>query len=113
VEQVVERHAPGFTSAIHQQLLFSSLPGLGRADTPVDRPYLAGASAHPGGAVHGGRGLNAARAALARAGHGDALYHRAACAPARPDLVLMLLLRATGCPEFSDLVGTVTERFDR
>jgi phytoene dehydrogenase-like protein len=107
MEQVVERHAPGFrsaiigryvaapgdlerrdlnlvggsvnagTSAIHQQLFFRPLPGLGRADTPVDRLYLAGASAHPGGAVHGGPGANAARAALARAGAGGALYGRA------------------------------------
>lgn len=107
VEAVVERHAPGFTatilgrhvagpddlhdqddnlvggainagtSAIHQQLFFRPLPGLGRADTPVDRLYLAGASAHPGGAVHGAPGANAARAALARSGHGGALYGRA------------------------------------
>jgi phytoene dehydrogenase-like protein len=96
IEQVVERHAPGFTgsilrravagpqdlaardanlvdgainagtAAIHQELFFRPLPGLGRADTPIDRLYLAGASAHPGGAVHGGPGANAARAALAR-----------------------------------------------
>lgn len=100
----VERHAPGFTSritgrvvrgphdlaradhnlvegainagsaAIHQQLFFRPLPGLGRADTPIDRLYLAGASAHPGGAVHGGPGANAARAALVRAGVGGELY---------------------------------------
>ncbi|WP_439658432.1 phytoene desaturase family protein [Lentzea sp. HUAS TT2] len=106
VEQVVERHAPGFTatirgrhvsgphdlesqdanlvggainggtSAIHQQLVFRPLPGAGRADTPIDRLYLAGASAHPGGAVHGGPGANAARAALTRAGVGGALYGR-------------------------------------
>jgi len=49
-------------------------PGLGRADTPIDRLYLAGASAHPGGAVHGGPGANAARAALARNGMGGAVY---------------------------------------
>jgi phytoene dehydrogenase-like protein len=77
IEQVVERHAPGFTSlirgrhvsspedlrrrdlglvggainagtlAIHQQLLFRPVPGLGRADTPIDRLFLAGASATP------------------------------------------------------------------
>ena len=64
------------TSAIHQQLFFRPLPGLGRADTPIDRLYLAGASAHPGGAVHGGPGANAARAALARSGHGGAGYRR-------------------------------------
>ncbi|WP_007027869.1 phytoene desaturase family protein, partial [Saccharomonospora iraqiensis] len=81
MEGVVERHAPGFrdrirarhlfgpgdieraepslvggainagTAALHQQLVFRPLPGLGRSDTPVDRLYLAGASAHPGGAV--------------------------------------------------------------
>jgi phytoene dehydrogenase-like protein len=106
VQDVVERHAPGFTSsirgryvanpddlqcrdhnlvggalnagtsAIHQQLFFRPLPGLGRADTPIDRLYLAGASAHPGGAVHGGPGANAARAALARNGMGGAVYGR-------------------------------------
>jgi phytoene dehydrogenase-like protein len=42
------------TSAIHQQLFFRPLPGLGRADTPIDCLYPAGASAHPGVAVHGG-----------------------------------------------------------
>ncbi len=54
------------TAALHQQLVFRPVPGLGRAETPVDRLYLAGASAHPGGAVHGAPGANAARAALAR-----------------------------------------------
>ncbi|WP_414938263.1 phytoene desaturase family protein [Amycolatopsis sp. cmx-11-51] len=58
----------GGTTAIHQQLFFRPIPGLGRADTPVDRLFLAGSAAHPGGAVHGGPGANAARAALARAG---------------------------------------------
>ncbi|NKQ56880.1 NAD(P)/FAD-dependent oxidoreductase [Amycolatopsis sp. K13G38] len=104
LEAVVERHAPGFTgtikdrcvqgpgdlchvdgnllggsinagtAAIHQQLFFRPVPGLSRADTPVDRLYLAGASAHPGGAVHGGPGANAARAALRRAGRGGRAY---------------------------------------
>lgn len=96
VEQVVERHAPGFgarvlarsvqspadlaaadaslvdgalgggSSALHQQLVFRPVPGLARAETPIDGLYLAGSSAHPGGGVHGGPGANAARAALAR-----------------------------------------------
>jgi phytoene dehydrogenase-like protein len=96
VEDVIERHAPGFrgrilarhvagplalerknpslvggainggSAAIAQQLFLRPVPGLGRADTPVDRLYLAGASAHPGGGVHGAAGANAARAALAR-----------------------------------------------
>ncbi|PXY30403.1 FAD-dependent oxidoreductase [Prauserella coralliicola] len=104
IEAIVERHAPGFRSrirgrypqgpreleranpslvegavnagsaAMHQQLVFRPVPGLGRADTPIDRLFLAGASAHPGGAVHGGPGANAARAALARAGPAGPLY---------------------------------------
>lgn len=104
MEALLERHAPGFgarvrgrlvqgprelerenpalvegavgggSSAMHQQLVFRPVPGLGRADTPVDRLFLAGASAHPGGAVHGGPGANAARAAMARAGAGGGVY---------------------------------------
>ncbi|MFY1694505.1 phytoene desaturase family protein [Solwaraspora sp. WMMA2101] len=96
MEALLERHAPGFgalvrarhvagpadlqqanpslvggavgggTSAAYQQLFFRPVPGLGRADTPVDRLFLASASAHPGGGVHGAPGANAARAALAR-----------------------------------------------
>ncbi|MGE5763766.1 MAG: phytoene desaturase family protein [Mycobacterium leprae] len=98
IEDELERHAPGFralitgrhvltptgmqdrdrnlvrgainagTAALHQQLVFRPVPGLGRPETPVDRLYLAGASAHPGGGVHGASGANAARAALLHAG---------------------------------------------
>jgi phytoene dehydrogenase-like protein len=56
----------GGTAGPYQQLVFRPLPGLGRADTPIDRLYLASSSAHPGGGVHGACGANAARAALAR-----------------------------------------------
>lgn len=56
----------GGTSAPYQQLFFRPVPGLGRADTPIDRLFLASASAHPGGGVHGAPGANAARAALHR-----------------------------------------------
>jgi phytoene dehydrogenase-like protein len=54
----------GGTFALHQQLVFRPTPGLGRPETPVAGLYLASSSAHPGGAVHGACGANAARAAL-------------------------------------------------
>ncbi len=54
----------GGTAQLHQQLIFRPTSGRGRAETPVKSLYLASASAHPGGGVHGGPGANAARAAL-------------------------------------------------
>lgn len=96
IEAMIERHAPGFkslilarsiqapadlqaadanlvagavnggTASLHQQLIFRPVPGLGRSETPIERLYLASASAHPGGGVHGGPGANAAHAALTR-----------------------------------------------
>jgi phytoene dehydrogenase-like protein len=56
------------TSGIHQQLVFRPANGLGRPETPVENLYLAGASAHPGGGVHGACGWNAARCALRGSG---------------------------------------------
>ncbi len=106
VEATIERHAPGFrnlivgrlvqapsdlqdsnpnlvhgainggTAQLHQQLIFRPLPGLGGAATPVDRLFLAGSSAHPGGGVHGAPGANAARAALVRTGITGAMVRR-------------------------------------
>jgi phytoene dehydrogenase-like protein len=44
--------------------VFRPTLGLGRAETVVPKLFLASASAHPGGGVHGACGANAARAAL-------------------------------------------------
>lgn len=94
MEQRIEEHAPGFaalvmarhiftpvsfeeananlvagdigggTAQLHQQLVLRPTAGLARPETPIKRLYLASASAHPGGGVHGACGANAARAAL-------------------------------------------------
>jgi phytoene dehydrogenase-like protein len=106
VEAQVERFAPGFrtrilarrilapttlqaldenlhngaidngTTAPHQQAVFRPVPGTGRPETPVQGLYRASAAAHPGGAVHGAPGANAARAAL-RPCRPTAFLHRA------------------------------------
>lgn len=55
----------GGTAQLHQQLVLRPVPGAGRAETGIAGLYLASASAHPGGGVHGACGMNAARAALA------------------------------------------------
>ncbi|MEO3749359.1 NAD(P)/FAD-dependent oxidoreductase [Streptomyces sp. B6B3] len=54
----------GGTAAPHQQLVFRPTPGRSGPHTPVAGLYLASASAHPGGGVHGACGANAAHAAL-------------------------------------------------
>lgn len=54
------------TAQIHQMLFLRPTPGLARAETVIDGLYLASASAHPGGGVHGACGANAAQAALRR-----------------------------------------------
>jgi phytoene dehydrogenase-like protein len=54
----------GGTAQAHQQLVFRPASTFGRPGTPVRGLYLASASAHPGGGVHGGPGAIAARAAL-------------------------------------------------
>ena len=53
------------TSGLHQELVFRPTVGLGRPETPIEGLYLASASAHPGGGVHGACGWNAARTAIA------------------------------------------------
>jgi phytoene dehydrogenase-like protein len=66
-ENLVGGALNGGTAALHQELVFRPVPGLGRAETPVTGLYLGSASAHPGGGVHGACGNNAARAALVHA----------------------------------------------
>lgn len=58
----------GGTAGLHQQLVFRPTRGLGRPETPVPGLFLASASAHPGGGVHGACGWNAAVVALAQHG---------------------------------------------
>ncbi|HSD75847.1 MAG TPA: NAD(P)/FAD-dependent oxidoreductase, partial [Solirubrobacteraceae bacterium] len=55
----------GGTSELDQQLAFRPAPELCRHRTPLRGLYVAGASVHPGGAVHGMSGRGAARAVLA------------------------------------------------
>lgn len=106
VEEMIERFAPGFTDRVtgrmvqrpsdleaadgnlhfgainagtaqlHQQLIFRPATGLGRSETVIDRLYLAGASAHPGGGVHGACGWIAARSALSADGRFGAVHRR-------------------------------------
>ncbi|MYV99256.1 NAD(P)/FAD-dependent oxidoreductase, partial [Streptomyces sp. SID3343] len=52
-ESLVGGALNGGTTAVHQQLIFRPVPGTGRPETPVTGLYLASASAHPGGGVHG------------------------------------------------------------
>jgi phytoene dehydrogenase-like protein len=54
----------GGTAQLHQQLVFRPVPGRGGPYTPIRNLYLASASAHPGGGVHGSCGRNAALAAI-------------------------------------------------
>ena len=55
----------GGSYELDQQLLFRPAPELCRYRTPLKGLYVAGASVHPGGAVHGMGGRSAARALLA------------------------------------------------
>jgi phytoene dehydrogenase-like protein len=66
----------GGTAGLHQQLFMRPTTGLGRPETPIPGLFLASASAHPGGGVHGACGWNAARAAISANGRAGAL-HRA------------------------------------
>lgn len=54
----------GGSFSIDQQLVFRPMPGWFRHAMPIRGLYLGGASAHPGGGVHGAAGSNAARVLL-------------------------------------------------
>ncbi len=54
----------GGTARLRQQFVLRPAPGGGTARTPIKGLYLASASAHPGGGVHGACGANAVHAAL-------------------------------------------------
>lgn len=54
----------GGTAALRQQFVLRPVPGGGTARTPIKGLYLASASAHPGGGVHGACGANAVHAVL-------------------------------------------------
>jgi phytoene dehydrogenase-like protein len=54
----------GGTMELDQQLIFRPAPELCRYRTPLRGLYVAGASTHPGGSVHGMSGRGAARALL-------------------------------------------------
>jgi len=54
----------GGSAQAHNQLVFRPMSSFGRPHTPVRGLYLASASAHPGGGVHGGPGAIAERVAL-------------------------------------------------
>src|SRR3954447_8918867 len=82
VEAQIERHAPGFGALVRGRRVEKLPPGrvnlgtaktrnelvfrgrLGRPETGIPGVYLASASAHPGGGVHGAPGWVAAQAAL-------------------------------------------------
>lgn len=55
----------GGTANLHQQAVFRPVAGTGRPSTPIRGLFLASASAHPSGGVHGACGANAAHAAIA------------------------------------------------
>ena len=58
-------HAYHGELTLDQILFMRPVAGMSRHATPVDGLFLAGSGTHPGGAVLGGAGLLAARAALA------------------------------------------------
>jgi len=84
----------GGTAQLHQQLVFRPVAGWARPETPVRGLYLASASAHPGGGVHGACGANAARAAIA--------HHRWSL---RPVLALATHRRQRGSSSISPTIA--------
>ncbi len=62
---VVGGDVGGGSYTLDQQAVFRPAPELVRFRTPLRGLYVAGASVHPGGAVHGVSGRGAARAVIA------------------------------------------------
>ena len=65
-ENLVGGAINGGTARLRQQLFLRPPGGFGRPETGIRDLYLASASAHPGGGVHGAPGEIAARVALRR-----------------------------------------------
>ena len=113
---------PELTSAVQDRYLLTAmterqlfdrrpLPGWANYRTPIRQLYLCGAGTHPGGAVSGGPGHNAARAILDDwpAPLADDEWH--ACGDGPVDAIFLAIMKITGvkvvCRDFRVQAVTV------